>query len=67
MALQKRPFLAFLGMQEKVLKMHPESLALWAVQAIKRRSPAPRGPGSPRNAKQTHPKCIGGGGAECYR
>jgi hypothetical protein len=37
--------------------MHLESLALGAVQTIKRRSPAPRGPDSPRNANQTHPLC----------
>jgi hypothetical protein len=42
-------------MQARGRKMHPESLTLAAVQVIKRRSPAPRGPGSPRNANQTHP------------
>jgi hypothetical protein len=56
LALQKRQFLAFLGMQARRGEMHLESLALGAVQAIKRRSPAPRGPGWPRNANQMHPK-----------
>jgi hypothetical protein len=39
--------------------MHPESLTLEVVQAIKRHSPAPGGPGSPRNENQTHPKLFG--------
>jgi hypothetical protein len=52
-------FLAFLGMQARGGKLHLESLALGAVQATKRRrSPAPRGPGWPRNANQTHPKLL---------
>jgi hypothetical protein len=35
--------------------MHLESLALGAVQTIKRRSPAPRGPGWLRNSEPNAP------------
>jgi hypothetical protein len=45
-------------MQARGGKLHLESLALGAVQATKRRSPAPREPGWPKNANQTHPTAL---------
>jgi hypothetical protein len=55
MSLQKRSFLAFLGMHARGGKLHLESLALGAVQETKSHSPAPREPGWPRNTNQMHP------------